>query len=79
MFALYLPELFPTGSGRPDRGSASTSLAPSAQFVPSSLHSLVLQPSASLPRAAALTAAGYAVGLAATWFGPGAWRKPLTD
>jgi MFS family permease len=79
IFPLYLPELFPTRVRATGQGicfNVSRALSAVGPLTMAFFGSAAL---GSLPRTAAITAAGYAVGLAAIWFGPETWRKPLAD
>ena len=79
VFALYLPELFPTRVRATGQGicfNVSRALSAVGPLAVAYCGSAVL---GSLPHAAVTTAAAYAVGLVAIWFGPETWRKPLAD
>jgi Sugar (and other) transporter len=79
IFALYLPELFPTRVRATGQGicfNVSQALSAVGSLAVAFFGSAAL---GSLPRAAAITAAAYAVGLVVIWFGPETWRQPLAD
>lgn len=79
IFALYLPELFPTRVRATGQGicfNVSRALSAVGPLAVAFFGSAAL---GSQTHAAAIAAAAYAVGLVAIWFGPETWRKPLTD
>jgi hypothetical protein len=76
IFPLYLPELFPTRVRATGQGicfNVSRALSAVGPLA------VAFSGSAALAHAAAITAAAYAVGLVAIWFGPETWRMPLAD
>jgi hypothetical protein len=79
VFALYLPELFPTAvraTGQRICFNVSRALSAAGPLAMTFAGSAAL---GSLSHAAAIAAVAYATGLIAIWFGPETWRKPLAD
>jgi MFS family permease len=79
VFPLYLPELFPTRVRATGQGICFNVSRALSAVGPLTMAFFGSAAFGSLPRTAAITAAGYAVGLVAIWFGPETWRKPLSD